>query len=167
MKTIIDEVEKAMSHGLYYLAVSACLTLPDICAALESLDGETTQGKYETWCKTWFLKNYAALTPYHLYKLRCGVVHQGRFKHEKMQHDRVIFGLPSNAVLHGFSQKTGTGEFVLHLNAEQFCRDMLDSVRAWFDAKKNDKTVQENLPNLLRLRPSGISPYLSGIPVIA
>ncbi|MEO8049751.1 MAG: hypothetical protein ABI833_04980 [Acidobacteriota bacterium] len=49
MKEITDEVEKALSAGFYHLAIITALGLPDICAALESDDGETSGAKYKAW----------------------------------------------------------------------------------------------------------------------
>lgn len=39
MELILKEIERALDAKLYYLALQASLTLPDICGALQSNDG--------------------------------------------------------------------------------------------------------------------------------
>ena len=41
MDHILNEIEKALDVGLYIVALQATLTLPGICAALESKKGNT------------------------------------------------------------------------------------------------------------------------------
>lgn len=53
------EIERALDAGLFYLAVAMSLTLPDICAALESPNGEASGPKY----KAWFNANLARYFP--------------------------------------------------------------------------------------------------------
>jgi hypothetical protein len=52
MEVILREIERALVLQLYYLAVAMCLTLPDICAALEADDGETSGARYKAWYNT-------------------------------------------------------------------------------------------------------------------
>ncbi|EQD56665.1 hypothetical protein B1A_11430, partial [mine drainage metagenome] len=49
METILQEIERALDAHLYYLAVAMVLTLPDICAALASADGESSGQRYRDW----------------------------------------------------------------------------------------------------------------------
>ncbi len=97
MKAITSEIERALSAGLYYLALAMSLSLPDICAALESPDGETSGQRYKRWCDVWFLPCYPELTSLDLYSLRCGVLHQGRLGHSKMQFSRVLSTVPNSS----------------------------------------------------------------------
>ena len=53
MDVILAEVDRALNAGFYYLAVDNCLALPDICAAMESADGETTGNRYKAWYEKW------------------------------------------------------------------------------------------------------------------
>jgi hypothetical protein len=163
METVLQEIERALQARVYYLALVVALTLPDICAALESPDGQTDRDRYKVWYNANLGGRYGALTDADCYSLRCGVVHQGRFGHPKMGYGRVVFSLP------------GTGIFLhnnivndaLKLDVGQFCRDMVQAARRWFASKQNDPTVQANLPNLVQLRPQGLAPYIVGMPLIA
>jgi hypothetical protein len=161
--TILDEIEKAIKAEFYYLAVALALTLPDICAAMESSTGNTSGAQYKAWYDEWLAEKYPEMTGTDLYSLRCGVIHQGRFGHAKMQYSRVIFTMPSA----GFVLHRNIFNDALNLDAPRFCRDVVEAVRRWYSAKQNDPIVSRNLPRLLQFRANGLEPYFIDIPVIA
>lgn len=161
---ITDEVEKALRANLYYLAVVSALTLPDICSSLESESGSTSSPQYRAWYERWLFPKYNDLTPEDVWSLRCGVIHQGRFGHPRMQYSRVLFTLPNpqNNYFHNNILNDA-----LNLDASTFCRDMVAAVGQWHEAKQGDANVKANLPRLLRLYPTGLAPYMVGMPLIA
>ena len=53
MELILKEIERALDAKLYYLALQASLTLPDICGALQSDNGKATGDKYIAWYDTY------------------------------------------------------------------------------------------------------------------
>jgi len=175
MDHILAEIEHALRVQLYYLAVAKCLALPDICAAIESPDGETNGNRYRAWCATWLTgPTFQTLTASDMYRLRCGVLHQGIFGHPNMTFDRVVFSIPvmgnkSYGIVHNniFSNNGGIVESVLELSSTIFCHEVIGSVRRWLNDKQNDPTVQENLSRLVRFRQNGIEPHIVGRPVIA
>lgn len=162
MDFLSEHIEKALAAHLYYLAIICTLTLPDICSALESENGETDRDKYKAWCDTWFLDSYPSLTSTDLYSLRCGVVHQGKSGYRKMQYSRIIFALPNSNFIHN-----NVCDDALNVDAETFCRDMLKAVSRWYTQKKDDTWVKANLPRLVRFYPKGLPPYIVGVPVIS
>jgi len=164
METILGEIQKALDAGLYYLAVASALSLPDVCSALESPTGMTSGNQYKAWYDTWLASRYPNLTADDIYSLRCGVVHQGRFGHPKMQYSRVLFTIP-NANRNVYHNNILND--ALNLDAPRFCQDIVESVSAWYESKKNDPNVTQNLPRLLRLHPNGLPPYMVGMPLIA
>jgi hypothetical protein len=155
------EIERAVGAGFYYLAVSACLSLPAVCAALEQADGRSERDDY----KAWFDENLSAkltfLTADDCYSFRCGVLHQGRFGDLQHSVQRVLFVPP------------GPGTFVnckfndaYVCSVVEFCRIMTESVRDWYHANAADPNVRANVERLVRLHPNGIAPYFHGVPVI-
>lgn len=165
MQVITDEIERALSAELYYLALIGALTLPDICAALESADAQTTGQRYQAWCETWFTPAYSSmLTGRDLWALRCGVVHHGRFGPPQSQYARVVFTLPNamQALVHNVSV-----DDVLSLDALTFCRDMIQAALSWYAANQNKAEVIANLPRLVQYRSEGLPGYIVGIPIIA
>lgn len=167
MDAIIQEVDKALRARLYYLAVMMALALPDICAALESPSGETSGHNAQAY-KDWFDANLSSrfknFTAADCYSMRCGVVHQGRFGHRNMQYSRVIFMLPDG-------RGTTFHDCVLNdayfYTVEEFCREIINGVREWFALHQTDPNVIANLPRLVQVHPTGLSPYVLGQPVIA
>jgi hypothetical protein len=164
METILQEIDRALNTGLYYLAIAMALTVPDICAALESPNGETSGPKYKAWYNANLANQYPNITDADCWSLRCGVLHQGRCGHPQMQYGRILFTLPNsqNNVFHN-----NIINDALNLDAVLFCRDVVASARHWFKGKQNDPIVQSNLPNLVQLRPQGLPPYMVGMPLIA
>jgi hypothetical protein len=164
MQTILLEIEAALNAGFYYLAIAIALSLPDVCSALESPDGTTSGTQYKAWYDVWLAPTYPMITAVDLYSLRCGIVHQGRFGHNKMQYSRILFTVPNpqGNVFH-----RNIINDALNLDACMFCRDILRSVSSWYAAKRNEPTVQANLPRLLRFYPQGLAPYMVGMPLIA
>lgn len=164
MNVLTEEIDRALSAELYYLALVLTLSLPDVCAALESADGQTNALKYKAWCDTWVSPAYPQMTSVDLYSMRCGVVHQGRLGHPKMQYARVLFTLP-NAHNNVFHQNIIND--ALNLDAVIFCRDMAGAVARWYAAKQNDPNVTANLPRLVQFHEHGLAPYMVGMPLIA
>jgi hypothetical protein len=164
METILREIDRALDAGLYYLAIAMALTVPDVCAALESPDGETSGPKYKAWYNANLASRYPNITDADCWSLRCGVLHQGRCGHPNMQYGRILFTIPNrqNNVFHN-----NIINDALNLDAVLFCRDVVTCARLWFDAKWNEPVVQNNLPNLVQLRPQGLAPYMVGTPLIA
>jgi hypothetical protein len=168
--TILNEIEGALECGLYYLAVTSALTLPDICAALESPNGTTSKQSYKAWYDTWLAPKYPSIASGDMYTLRCAVVHEGTLghSHSNMQYVRIVFVLTDGAPHCGFFYgNAGEEEYALSVHAGRFCKDIIDSVRQWYEAKKGDPNVIQHFPKLLQFRPDGIPPHIVGLPVIA
>jgi len=171
MESVLAEIEKALSSRLYHLAVVMTLTMPDICSALESSNGKTSGIKYKAWWQKYLSAEYPALTGADAYSLRCGVIHQGKFGHENLKYDRIIwtFPHPRRITIHK-SIMSNTGSLtgiVYQLDASIFCRNVIAAVRAWYQVAQSDPHVKANLPNLIQLYPQGYPPYIIGLPVIA
>jgi hypothetical protein len=90
IEAILREIECALDAELYYLAIIICLTLPDVCAALESADGRTNETRY----KAWYGKNAklqaGGADPDECYSLRCGMI-QGKMQIKKSLAGRILF----------------------------------------------------------------------------
>jgi hypothetical protein len=135
MDVILTEVDRALNACFFYLAVANCLGLPDICAAMESADGETTGNRYKTWYDKWMAAAYQEITSVDMYSLRCGVIHQGVMTHRKMQYDRIVFGIPDvrSVYIHRMVTLYG-GLQVLMIDED------VDAAQRLFEAKKRGDT---------------------------
>jgi hypothetical protein len=160
---LLNEVNKAASSGMPFLAISMAVALPDICAALSSPDGRTTGDRYKDWCRDNLGDEFNYVTPDDLYSMRCGVLHQGRFGGMKHSVARVIFFLPGGPATFTNCKLNDAYAY----SVVDFCKNMADAVYRWCEKHKNDQTVQANIPLLMQYRATGFPPYVQGITVLA
>lgn len=168
IEQLLVEIENALKARFYFLALVLAVALPDICAALESESGETSSVQYKRWYNDNVASRIPGLTNVDAYSLRCGVIHQGKFGHPKMQFDRLLFFLPGPVV--GLAVSTHLnhdGTYSGSISVVEFCKYFIQAVRDWYKAKHNDPNVRENLPRLVQYRPNGLAPYIVGQAVIA
>jgi hypothetical protein len=164
LETLLGSIRDCLNGGLYYAGLVVALTVPDVCAALESEDGKTSNQKYKDWYESYLGELYKTLTSDDCYSLRCSVVHQGKFGHPNNQYRRVLFTVPNSQknVYHN-----NIVENALNIDAICFCTDVMNAARKWYDTKRTDPNVIKNLQNLVSYRPDGLHPYMVGIPLIA
>jgi hypothetical protein len=171
MEAILKEIRGAFQARLYYLALMLCLALPDICAALESDKEKTSEKQYKAWVKAWLRGHTnAALTPDDLYRLRCGVLHQGRLAHRELgrpgiRYKRVAFAV--DVLMQKVYLPNKRSAEVLVININLFCKEMVESVEAWHIAHKDRQIVVDNMKGLVQFRPNGLLPYLDNVPCVS
>ena len=168
MNNIILEIESALRMGLYNIALQSTLTIPDICAALNSENGETNGKKFIAW----FNENVPQLCDDYLdgevvYILRCSLLHQGKFTHPKQKYDRIIFQPPNKnrIVIHKMIVKMND-ENVLTLNLNMFCEDILLSAKIWSFRNKDTEIYKNNSINLIQTDNNGYNNIIKGLPMI-
>jgi hypothetical protein len=159
---LLNEINKAATSGLPFLAVAMAVALPDICVSLASQDGQSDGIRYRQWCKENLGSEFNYVTSDDLWSVRCGVLHNGRFGEPDHSVAKVIF-MPSGANTFTNSK---IGDAYLYSIVE-FCKSFTKTVAEWFEKNKNDATVQSNLSRLMRWHPNGIAPYVTGSPVLA
>ena len=168
MNNIILETESALRMGLYNIALQSTLAIPDICAALNSENGETSGKKYIAW----FNENVPLLCDDYLdgegvYNLRCSLLHQGKFTHPKQKYDRIIFQPPNKnkIIIHKMIAKMND-ENVLILNLTKFCDDILLSAKIWSFRNQNSENYKNNSINLIQMNNNGYNNIIMGLPMI-
>ena len=168
MNEILNEIQKALQHKLYFLALSSTLTLPDICAALESDNNKTTGKKYKQWYNTYaYGKCSSFLDGHSCYKFRCSLLHQGSSKYSseynKSDFERIIFLEPN----HTFFMHDNIINDALNLDIVTFCNGMIKAVRSWEQIVCSSETFKKNYSNTIKLYPNGLPPYIVGPSVIS
>jgi len=166
MRDFLQQVHRALDENLYYVALFAALTIPDICGAMESGDGKAHKCRYIAWFDKWVTpKKYSrsTLTGEVCYYYRCAVLHQGRATHPKMPYERVLFVEPgaTNNVFHN-----NVINDALNIDVRVFVRDILEGASKWLQEVENTDNYQRNYARFMRRFPNGLSPYISGVPVI-
>ena len=167
MDTIIAELEGTLKAGLYYAAISMSLTLPDICASLRASSNSSSgknKSRYKKWYDEYLIDEFQPMTSEDAYSLRCGVIHQGRLGHKNSSFSKVIFNIPGAM---NFGVHRAVHQDVLILNTVDFCVTIGRTSWRWFQDHRDDPIVKSNLDRLVRTRPLGLEPHISGIPVIA
>jgi hypothetical protein len=149
MRRFTDAVRKSLASQNWYSAVYMALTLPDICARIESDDGKTSRDKYVAWFDRYLRHKYERpsgisragytfLTGNDCYALRCALLHEGGSD---------ITSQRCREVLDRFHFVVGgahcsTIDSLLQLDVSVFCGDICDSVAQWerdFRARYPDK----------------------------
>ncbi len=59
MNDFIDQVERSLSLGTYYLSLMGALAIPDIAGAIQSSNGEASGQKYIDWYEKWARPQFA------------------------------------------------------------------------------------------------------------
>jgi len=135
------------SKAALYLA----LTMPDICGALENPSSKI-RNRYESW----FKKYLGGLYPPDLfsasdcYYLRCSALHQGFPTHRKAQAKRFAFLAPvPNISMHCCFSKPEEGKFVLLLQVDIFCTDIVRGVERWLDDVVGQEEILKQISGML------------------
>src|SRR6266851_3854531 len=135
---LTDEIKNCLSHELWYAALVLALTLPDVCAVLESANGQTSDDRYKAWFDTWLKGKYLDVSADDIYSLRCGVAHQGTFHYRGKQYRRIFFTLrPDGKLFHELVLNDA-----LDLDLDMFCNGVIRRVEEWFALKQTDAHVQ-------------------------
>lgn len=183
MDEFLLQIERTLGTGSYYATLFMCLCVPDICAALEAANGETSGPRYKAWfnanVKTRFERAATAAVSYapkfdgdEAYLLRCAALHQGQLANTGTggragsKYTRIIFQEPSPGVIHlGTSEYPG--DLALILNLKEFCDDMIASARIWLNRVQGTEPFETNYARMLKRHPRGVMPHVFGPPVIS
>lgn len=80
-KVYFDEMQRCVKGKCYWALLHLVLVLPDVCAAMESVNGESDDGRYRNWCKRYLSDEM--INPDDWYRMRCVILHQGRTSMKK------------------------------------------------------------------------------------
>lgn len=173
VETILEDIERALDVGAFYLAIAVSVSLPDICGALETEDGASHPNRYKDWFAR-YLADELELSAEDLLSMRHGILHQGHFGSQRNL-PRILFSGPGGkAEIHNIGYiiwPAGSPEAppdqTLCLDTRTFCKTILKAVRRWRADSAENPNVQKNLPRLLRRRPEGLYPFIGDSEVIA
>ncbi len=162
MNRLFEEIAVAVDNGLYFLALIATLSIPDMCAGLESPDGQTSGARYIAWFDQWVAPRYGGnVTGTDCYGLRCSLLHEGRAHPHQGLYSRAIFVEPNPiGVFHN-----NVLNDALNLDIPTFCRDVIEGAQQWLQAVQGTPTFEANLQTFFTRHPTGIAPYIVGIRV--
>lgn len=160
MDGLIDEIRRALQAKLYAVSLQTTLALIDICGGLDAPNGRSTGKTFTAWFKKYVSPTYEDFSPDDAYRLRCGMLHQGKAHAD--QYAAVLFILPNPF----FQIHRSIADDTYLLDLDTFCTDILDVVEAWWATNRHREPVRTNSEALVAVRPEGLSPFIVGSPVL-
>jgi hypothetical protein len=149
-----QDMERCRRAGAFWSLLHVTVCLPDICAAVQSDNGETSGGLYAAWCDNYLPD--PILTGVERYRMRCRVLHQGR----------ASLGRAGRYTGFSFGEPGPNGEVdhrrlrgrTLVLDVNSLSLEVTSGVKAWITQLETHPTSSESvnaaahLPSLVRVR---------------
>ena len=132
--TYFEEIERCKVAQCYWSLLHLLVILPDICAALESDNGEAKRDRYLNWCKRHFGRD-KTFTPEDRYAVRCALLHQGRTVTDKGQYGSYSFVQPTatGGILHRLVHDFGPEHKPnFTLDVSSMALETVQAIRSWF-----------------------------------
>jgi hypothetical protein len=168
MEDLLVDIDRAIAAGLHFIALTAALTVPDICAAASQPSGRTDGPLYKAWVEQNMTDDERqGLSPADCYRFRCSLLHQGNAYHDEST-DRIVFVEPGGPlkVSGGRATHGEDGPSAQLIDMQDFCEAIVHAARRWAADSAADPVVQKNVERLIRRHPQGIPPFGSGIRMI-
>jgi hypothetical protein len=149
-----DNMNRCRNAGAYWALLHVTVCLPDICAALQSNDGETSSQRYIRWCNMYISDPH--LDGSELYGMRCRVLHQGRAT-AKNSSRYAGFAFTEPAPTGQVYHKVVEGSMLV-LDVDELSQEIRKSVEQWIHYLETNPTSQEasntrsNLTSLVKTR---------------
>jgi hypothetical protein len=191
MEELLFQIETTLGARAYYASLFLCLCVPDICAALDSANGEASGARYKAWCVKYFRTEterrtgdyYKGMGMFYsetldaneVYLLRCAALHQGQLTNTGTggragsKYSKIIFQEPGQrlVVTHLMTTPGQNGQFnVLHINLTDFCKDMIVAAREWIMEVAGTEPYEHNSSVMFKRYPNGLAPHIVGLPII-
>lgn len=163
MELYLEQIEACLREKLYLPALASVLSLPDICASLESSDGKSSGTKYQDWYNKYGQKYCSQrMTAKQAYQFRCRMLHQGSSQIDKNDENiRVCFIEPSEITSGIIAHDNLLGDN-LNIDIQIFCTGMIRAVKEWLTDIETNENAQENFDkNFIKRVKNGLSPFIS------
>ena len=168
------DIKESMVAGNYLLVLISILTIPDICASIDSGNGETTEQTYKKWLDeyTCYKANSRLFNNLIVYKQRCKLLHNGRFLNseidQKLVDFDVYFSLPSNIKITSTNASvpiTVNNKKFLQVDLEDFVGNILQGFNLWKKKVSNTKEYSDYMNDAVKYGPPDLgSGFNSNLP---
>jgi len=171
LATYWDEMTRCRNSGAYWALLHVTVCLPDLCAALQSANGEADGQRYAKWCDVYVANSL--LSGKERYRMRCKVLHQGRATTDQAssRYAGFSFGQPSSQ---GHVDHLRVDGDCLNVDVGRLADEMQAGVVRWaqaLEANPNSADARhafKNLPSLVRVRqlsfPTPMAAGIAGMP---
>lgn len=129
-RVYFEEIDRCIQGKCYWALLHVLLVLPDICAAMETDNGETNRSTYKNWCERYLADDL--VKPEDWYRMRCVILHQGRTLDDQSEYSAFAFGQPSTCVVHRCVKEDSHGK-VLQLDVGEMAKEVRRAMAKWFD----------------------------------
>ena len=171
MEQLLTEIQIALANKLYFIALQATLTIPDICGAIESDDGIARGGKYCNWYNKYAKPRISPhVAAEDVYLFRCSLLHQGTTipnprPGQNASYSRILFAAPYS---HFVEVHDCVVMDALFVDVVIFCNGMVEAAKEWIAEMQGENNANfiKNSSNTIRYYPNGIAPYITGIDTI-
>lgn len=151
MNRFTHAIRESLKSRNWYSAIYLSLTLPDICARLESADGKTNGTRYAAWFEKYMANHYRHaiggnpiphifLSGNDCYALRCALLHEGgadiTAQNKREALDKFHFTIVG-AHCNQFNA-------VLQLDVPTFCEQVCSGTELWQTDFANDHPDKQN-----------------------
>lgn len=162
-KDYCEEIRTALNSNLYTVALVSALSLPDVCASLESPNMFEEKGvsvRYQQWYNK-YAKKHCLISSYLCYKYRCSMVHTCS-SHEKNKVSKIAFLIPgsTNCAMSNCevditlnTPEGAVSEKAVVIDIVEFVNGMIKSVEDWLEISKSNKNFIKNYPFFIQKRP--------------
>ena len=166
MKRFTNSIRLSIETKNWYSALYLALTMPDICARLESPDGKTNGPRFVSWFDRYMLTNYRVqigrdpqphtfLSGNDCYALRCAMLHEGT-SDITTQRCREALGQFHFTIGSAHCNQINS---ILQIDVPTFCREICSATEQWLiDFQSNHPDKVHRLAELLTIHtgPSSI-----------
>lgn len=163
-----DDMKRCRTGRAYWALLHVTVCLPDICAALQSNDGDTNKRRYKAWCNKYLPD--PLLSGSERWQMRCKVLHEGRASIPRsMRYDGFAFTQPAPTGPAYHKQLEGK---TLVLDVGEMAEEMKNGVEAWIhDLEANPSSskainADSNLRTVIKVRPFVVPSITYTAPII-
>lgn len=164
MDELLKQIQLGMDNNLYMLSLFCSLTIPDICGAVESKNGESNSAKYQQWYDTYVFPYYQTLTSKECYDFRCRMLHQGQTIPKKQNYySKIAFAEPKKGISIDVRQSSINGNpGPKCIDLTQFVDAILKGAERWLNLKKGTEPFEKNFKKCVQRYPKGLPYMVSG-----
>lgn len=162
-RVYFEEIERCRVGDCYWALLHVVVSLPDICAALESDTGWAKPEKYVKWCTDYLPPGLP--TPDEYREIRDRVLHQGQTRTKAGRFYKFTKPTQQGGRVHRLSY--GSSDVIV-LDVGELAKEMVTGIETWFralqqpDAAERRANVKRNLPTLVTVKEQQM-PGISGI----
>jgi len=169
MEELLKSIEKSLAAMNWYAALAVALTIPDVCAGLQSSKRKTNQALYAAWFDDYLKSEYgatgfvpeASLSGKDCYALRCALLHNASDEfpregiNDLIQRIKLTAYGPHMGRHSGIRIGTSTGTTnvpdTLTIHVARFCQDICKAARRWLMDVEGIPEIQERIEATVKI----------------